>query len=296
MKIKKKSLVILQGGLGNQMFQYAFYLAMKEHSPNTDYDCSIVNYNNDHNGFELENIFNIKAKQSKLTLLIVKILKRYTFLQKHKFISLLNIKLITDSVPSIYNSIFLKKNKTFRTYYLGYWQTEKYFEEIEDKVRNTFTFDKTKLSDKSNSIVSEIQSNTSVSIHIRRGDYLFDKNINLYGNICTNEYYNKAIKLIQDKYPQCHFYVFSDDCEWAKENLHINGESTYINFNKGKNSWQDMYLMSLCKHNIIANSSFSWWGAWLNSNPSKTVICPSKFINSNSKSDIIPENWLTIEV
>lgn len=294
--MKKKSYVLLQGGLGNQMFQYAFYLAIKRINPNIECDCSIVKYYNDHNGFELENIFNIKVQQSKLTFCISKILNRYTFLQKKRIESYTGFKLIKDSIPSIYMPKLLKEQKHFRTYYLGYWQTESYFNHIAYDIRKKFKFDESKLSDESRLVAKEIQTNTSVSIHIRRGDYLLDKNINLYGSICTIEYYNKAISLIQNKHPECHFYIFSDDYEWVKKNLQINRNVTYINFNKGKDSWQDMYLMSLCKHNIIANSSFSWWGAWLNSNPNKIVICPSKFINSNSKSDIIPENWLTIEV
>ena len=135
----------------------------------------------------------------------------------------------------------------------------------------------------------------SISIHIRRGDYLHPKFNHLYGNICTIEYYKEAITILQQKYANLHFYIFSDDISWVKENLPI-VPSTYIDWNKKEDSWQDMYLMSQCKHNIIANSSFSWWGAWLNNNPNKTVICPSRFMNLNQQSDIVPEDWIQIQI
>lgn len=133
----------------------------------------------------------------------------------------------------------------------------------------------------------------SVSIHIRRGDYLSEINQGLYGGICTEMYYAKAITYICNKIDQPSFFVFSNEIDWVKNNVDI-PNPTYIDFNNGADSWQDMFLMSQCKHNIIANSSFSWWGAWLNRNTNKIVITPSRFINLEEDSDIIPDAWIRI--
>ena len=288
--------VYLQGGLGNQMFQYAFYLSIKQHNINTKYDCSLALKDQSHNGYELEKVLTIKPQVSTISHLLGKL---FAFLSFHKqktilkYLSYVNITLIEDNVPSIYKpNIFHKKGYVF---YLGYWQTEKYFKGIENIIRESFSFNLDLLSTKTKKCTKNIQTSNSISIHIRRGDYLKPQYNHLYGNICTLEYYQKAISIIKKKYNNndIHFYIFSDDITWVKNNLNIS-PSTFIDWNTKDDSWQDMFMMSQCKHNIIANSSFSWWGAWLNNNPQKTVICPSRFLNVDEKSDIIPQNWIKI--
>ena len=135
----------------------------------------------------------------------------------------------------------------------------------------------------------------SVSLHIRRGDYLLPENRELFGGICTLDYYRRAIDYILDKVKNPFFFIFSNDIVWVKENMNISN-SLFITWNSGKDSWQDMFLMSKCKHNIIANSTFSWWGAWLNKNPQKIVISPSRFFNVSNNSDIVPDTWTSIQV
>lgn len=290
-----RPIIYLQGGLGNQMFQYAFFLAIKEQYPNA-ICCSSLISGKDHNGYELKRLFNIKCTQSIILLYIAKLFRRLIYKKQHNVINLLNhfnVALIKDSIPSHYMpNLFASSNK-FYTFFLGYWQTEKYFKNIENKIRLAFRFNENMLSEKSKITAKEIKNSNSVSIHVRRGDYLYSQYQSLYGNICTISYYHKAIQLIQQKYKRTLFFVFSDDIEWVKKNLKIDN-AKYIDFNNNYDSWQDMYLMSLCKHNITANSSFSWWGAWLNPNINKTVICPSRFINSLEKSDIVPNSWIKI--
>ena len=119
-----------------------------------------------------------------------------------------------------------------------------------------------------------------VSLHIRRGDYLNPEVQAIYGGICTDEYYEAAVKYMKEGHPGCRFYVFSNDPEWVKENLKIEN-MTVVEGSDEEHGYRDMYLMSLCKHNILANSSFSWWGAWLNKNTEKEVIGPTIWIHKD---------------
>ncbi len=187
-------------------------------------------------------------------------------------------------------------NIKWPAYLVGYWQSEKYFKRIEKRLVKEFNF-KNPLNGKNFAVANEISQNNSVSIHIRRGDYVtLPYAVKMHGNICDLDYYSKAIKIIASKVKEPHFFVFSDDISWAKENLRIDYPKTYVNFNTDENSYEDMRLMSLCKHNIIANSSFSWWGAWLNRNVGKIVVAPKKWLNDPTKDtrDVIPDNWLKI--
>ena len=290
-----KKIIFLQGGLGNQMFQYAFYLSLKQYQIKVYCDKSIIVNQKAHNGYELENIFNIKSTNNFTIFFILKIL--YTLKHRFKinidFLRKIGFNLIEDTIPSIYNQNFINSNYTYNLY-LGYWQSEKYFINIQNQIKQTFSFNKNKLSPNTLKCLNDILSTkNSVSIHVRRGDFLSPKFIKLHGNICTLEYYEKAIDIINKKNPNPHFYIFSDDSEWVKKNLRIQN-CTYITFNKNQDSWQDMFLMSQCKHNILANSSFSWWGAWLNSYENKIVIAPKQFLNIGDSKDLIPDSWIKI--
>ena len=177
----------------------------------------------------------------------------------------------------------------------GYFQTEKYFKHIESKVRSEFTFKK-EIVDAAKEYLKDKQFNETVSIHVRRGDYL---QLTHHG-ACDLSYYIKALQHFTDK--QYNFIIVTDDIEWAKANLKNINNVIFVSNNSGKYSYIDMRLMSLCNHNIIANSSFSWWSAWLNSNPNKNVIAPVDwFSKSYSKSknilttDLIPEGWILLD-
>lgn len=145
-----------------------------------------------------------------------------------------------------------------------------------------------------NKIISdEIRKTNSVSLHIRRGDYITSKITNKFHGTCCLGYYKKAMKLINKKVKNPKYFVFSDDIYWVKKNLEIKN-AFYVDDNVGDKSYIDMQLMSMCKHNIIANSSFSWWAAWLNNNPNKIVIAPKKWFNDPGMdtTDLISEEWI----
>lgn len=293
----RKDIIFFQGGLGNQMFQYAFFLVRKKMNLNVDYDISLLKHQNQHNGYELERIFDKESRSNCLNFFCLRVLyyaKCHSNLACFKLLirvaNWLGMELFIDSIPSIYTNIFSTHKKNF---FLGYWQTEKYFCHIEKEIQATFEFKRELLSPETARFLRRIIETNSVSIHIRRGDYLSEINQGLYGGICTEMYYAKAITYICNKIDQPSFFVFSNEIDWVKNNVDI-PNPTYIDFNNGADSWQDMFLMSQCKHNIIANSSFSWWGAWLNRNTNKIVITPSCFINLEEDSDIIPDTWIRI--
>jgi len=179
----------------------------------------------------------------------------------------------------------------------GYWQSEKYFCEIKHILDNEFSV-KYPLSDKNLEIYKLIIGSNSVSIHVRRSDYLPNSHSDQIFDNLNLTYYNSAIQIFANELEKPCFFVFSDDPEWVKSNLKINFPHIYVDHNTAITAYEDMRLMSLCKHNIIANSSFSWWGAWLNRNEEKKVIAPIKWFNNNVRNidcrDIIPKTWVRI--
>lgn len=177
------------------------------------------------------------------------------------------------------------------SYIYGNWQSEKYFYEIKDIIKKDFSFS-APLQDKNIALANQIFDSNSVSLHIRRGDYVSNPEAaSFHGTILLNYYY-EAIEYISKNIQNPCFFVFSDDIPWVKDNLKIKYPCVFVDNNINEDSFFDMYLMSLCKHNIIANSTFSWWGAWLNENKNKIVISPDRwFSDKNIKSDLIPDRW-----
>jgi hypothetical protein len=177
----------------------------------------------------------------------------------------------------------------------GYFQKETYFNNYAHEIHKAFVFKK-ELTGVNVSIKNDILNSNSVSLHVRRGDYVTSEKTGIYHGVCSLEYYTSAIQTLTKLYNDLHFFVFSDDIEWCKTHLNIPGEVFFVSNNNGPNSYLDMELMSLCNHNIIANSSFSWWGAWLNNSKNKVVIAPKKwFADSSINTDnLYPKNWLVI--
>jgi len=286
-------IVNIIGGLGNQMFQYAFAIALKKRFPEEEVliDTSHFKSYKLHNGFELDKIFDISLEVANKNQL-----QRVTRYINNYFLS----RIVRKLFPKLQSECVELEDYKFESstldisgdcYYEGYWQTWKYFCECEDVVRQEFS-SKIKLDDLSNTVLANMLSHNSVAIHVRRGDYVNSKN---FADICTIEYYSKAIKYIKTSIENPQFYIFSNDIDWCKSNLvDIIGESpvTYVTHNKGKSSYKDMVLMSKAKCCIIANSSFSWWGAWLNSEPDHITIAPNKWMNSSDCNDIFPQNWI----
>lgn len=272
------------GGLGNQMFQYAFYLSLKKKHKNVKLDISAFKNYKLHK-FQLEKIFGIDKSNytSKLTGLIFKVLQKF---KKYSIVK----------EDTLFHSEVLDIEGT--KYYSGYWNSENYFKDIFDEVRQAFRFNFI-LNDENEFISKMIKNSNSVSIHVRRGDYL-DTEVNqkIYGGICTLNYYQSAIEIIQRNVENPFFFVFSNDIEWCKINFKIQNVN-FIDWNSEDENYIDMYLMSICKYNIIANSSFGWWAAWLNQNKGKIVITPSRFFNDCIESDmktLIPHDWIKVKI
>lgn len=179
-------------------------------------------------------------------------------------------------------------------YLYGYWQSEKYFLKIQKIIRKDFSF-QTPLDGVNAEMANKMSTSNAVSIHVRRGDYVANSYANRMHGTCSLTYYADAIRYIAQRITCPQFFVFSDEIEWVKQNLPIDWPCQYVSHNQGDKSFNDMHLMSLCKHHIIANSSFSWWGAWLNADVNKIVIAPKRwFAIDRNTSDLIPVAWVTL--
>lgn len=292
------NVIIIFNGLGNQMCQYAFYLQKKQNERNTH----ILNFckDDEHNGFELFNLFGIKPQNNlkyKIIYLVFRILLTDKFPLVFKpinfFLRLFGIQLIKDIFNYDFNPNYLNKTNGIK-FYMGGWHHPSYFGDVKSEILQIFKFPEATDNDKFSLIKNQIVNSNSVSIHIRRGDFYNEDNIHMFGGICEIPYYEKAISFIKSKLEDPIFFVFSNDFLWVEENIKINN-SVFVDCNTGENSWRDLYLMTLCKHNIIANSSFSWWGAWLNSNKDKIVVCPDRFKVDDIHSDIYLQEWNRIK-
>ena len=206
---------------------------------------------------------------------------------------LFQIEEIREIKSFVFSEGIYSKSKFINQFYFGNWQSYKYFKNAETPVREKFSFNTSLISKNTEELANEMNSCNSVSIHIRRDDYMSEKFIDGLGSVCNEEYYRNAINYILDNVKDTRFYVFTDDHKWVSENLKVNS-ATFVKFNCNENSWQDMFLMSKCKHNIIANSTFSWWGAWLNCFQDKIVIAPKRWWSTLKKDDVIPEDWVRL--
>lgn len=285
------------GGLGNQMFQYAAgrAVAFRCQQP---YRLDLTGFENYtlHQGFEIDRIFSAPVtlatdgdvrsglgwRSGKLTL---KVLRRVNS-------ALLNGPNLAIEPHFNYWPGLSKMGPS--CYLMGYWQSEKYFKDCDDLLRADFSF-KLPLDGANLQASMRMQGEQSIGLHVRRGDYLTHAATASILNVCSLDYYRSAIKYMVERIPSPCFFVFSDDLQWAKSNLNIPYPVSYIEGNQGPRSYIDMQLMSLCGHQIIANSTFSWWGAWLNQNPEKIVIAPRRWFNTGiNDSDLTPSTWVKI--
>lgn len=277
-------IVRIQGGLGNQMFQYAYAKALETNGNEVKIDVANATLSS-----ELGN-YNIDLDVASFD----EIRKLFS---KNKFINFIH---------KVKGDVLKEKSLSFDKYLLeavgnkyiyGYFQSEKYFLNIKNVIVKQFTL-KQNLSHYAQEIKNTIQNTKNTcSIHIRRGDYIVNKSANKIHGTCSLDYYNNATKLIDKKINSVKYYIFSDEIEWVKENMNIEN-ATYIE-NNGRTPHEDILLMSLCEHNIIANSSFSWWASWLNENKEKIVITPKRWFadekkNTQSNQGIPCDNWIRL--
>lgn len=285
------------GGLGNQMFQYAAGRALAEkHGVGLKLDTRMFDNYKLHNGFELDRVFQVDASIASNTEIKELIGWRATRAGQHllntrKWHFLRGSRYIVESKVTFEAFFFLPAS----CYLFGYWQSERYFDCEETLIRNHFTFN-SDLTGENKDVADIIKSVNSVSIHVRRGDYIADeKTYNAHGT-CSIQYYQKAMKYIQQHVHKPVYIIFSDDIPWIEKHLTTNHEHYFINHNCGIDSYIDMQLMALCKHHVIANSSFSWWGAWLNADAEKIVVAPRQWFRNAQKdsSKVLPSGWISI--
>ncbi len=286
--------IYLQGGLGNQLFQYVFGRALSIASETPlKLDLSFFREQT-RRKFQLDK-FNICAD----TLLSEKFDPRLIWFKRT------SLRYITQVLPDFLKPVILEKDiceydqnifkRKRQTLYIGYWQSYKYFNDIEMLVRAELT--PKGISNNSQRLLAEISSTPCpVSLHIRRGDYVTHPETADFHGVCSSEYYQKAIERIAAQTAAPHFYVFSDDPIWAMQNLQIGYPTTFIENKWVGSDYEDLWLMAHCQHHIIANSSFSWWGAWLCNYSKKIVVAPQQWFRSiaSNNHDRIPPDWIQI--
>lgn len=281
----------LKDGLGNQLFQYAAARCLAE-KLKTELKIDVSSYRvNKLRKYSLDH-FKIRTK-----------------ILPGSARNILRAKLIAARVA---NRIGIKLNDrrymetayhftpdffelTGNVYIEGYWQSEKYFLTIEKIIREEFVV-ASPPDEVNRLLLDKMRSVSAVSLHVRRGDYVTDKETNALHGVCSLTYYRNAISYIMERVTDPEFFVFSDDQKWVKENLKIPNAPVYYMDHNGSRDYEDLRLMYSCKHNILANSSFSWWGAWLNSNPTKIVIAPDKWVQGRYHNpDLIPASWIRLD-
>ena len=285
-------IVVIFNGMGNQMSQYAYYLAKKKVNPNT----RIIfdpNSRKKHNGYDLERAFGIKINES-LLLKLLQII--YLLSSRFGVLKFLGIRIIHEPLNYDYTPSLMEKGSLGINYYQGGWHSEKNFIQIVDKINAAFIFREECNDYRFNEWLNILRcDNNSVSLHIRRGDYLDIKDSDYWqlNGVATLDYYYRAIDYFRHHVDIPRFYVFSNDLDWCKEVFGTN-DFSYIDCNQGIDSWRDMFLMSECRHHINANSTFSWWGAWLCKYKDSVTVCPEKFIRNVVTKDFYPERWLKL--
>lgn len=285
---KNYILVHLCGGLGNQMFQYSFARALcAVRNADLFIDISAYEYDskrkyqldfyiNKNNGILLKNklVDNFYIK-------FIKLINKLFYNRDH-------INIIDDELN--FNNEVVKIDKNIGLF--GYWQNENYFLNFEDLIRNDYTIPINGYQNEA-LLKNEIANSNSIAVHIRRGDYISDPDAKEFQGALGLNYYTNAINYFSNKIPDAHFYFFSDDIDYVKNQFKSNAKYHFVNCSKSLNDFQEMCLMRLCKHFIIANSSFSWWAAWLGDYQSKVIVAPKVWFASQPSFDrICPENWI----
>ena len=280
----------LNGGLGNQMFQYAMgrALSLRMDEPLT-LDVTRVNRNM-HRSYCLDN-FGIEAR-----LLTAKWKRPPKFKSEraqafaNRLMEAIGRAGRTRETDFGFNPDFLTVKGN--VYLIGYWQCEKYFIDHEATIRDELTL-KTQLAAERQEVEQQIMTTNAVSLHVRRGDYVSSPSINAKLGTFTPEWFGEAMRRMTNHVETPVFYVFSDDPAWVRDNIRSDHPLVFVDPQDDGKDWEDMALMSRCRSHIIANSSFSWWGAWLNGRPDKHVIAPARWFASPELEgkDIVPERW-----
>lgn len=295
-------IVRISGGLGNQMFQYAAGKACAVRN-SCELKVELSAYSRPPRGQEAVRKFELPlllGKVPEATASELATIQRYhtnrlykAYNRGRKFMGLTPAyTYCQERVPMHFDPAILASTGQL-LYVDGDWQNEKYFATIASELRHTFTPPIIEADILNFGISQEMMQTNSVSVHVRRGDYLNNE----VHKPAPLTYYQAAIGKVQAEVIDPHFYIFSDDIAWAREHLSF-GQSprTFLDHNTGAASYKDLSLMSCCQHHIVANSSFSWWGAWLNHKPNKLVIAPQTWLAflQVQATDVVPSSWIVI--
>jgi hypothetical protein len=282
------------GGLGNQMFQYAAgrSLALAK-GCRLKLDISGFDKYAIHNGYEL-GLFNLKAEiasEEEVSRFVGVSPRIARFMRKRLGVGKKSYCLERSFA---FDAGFF--GNTPPVYLEGYWQSWKYFEPYANQIREEFTLSNPPVG-KNAAVARQIAQTNSVSIHIRRGDYVANQATSTVHGFVGLEYYKETLRRIHAEVSAPWFFVFSDDLAWARSNLSLSDNVTFVDHNAGASSYEDMRLMSLCRHHVIANSSFSWWAAWLGYRAGKLVFYPGNWFATKEHdiSSLCPPQWIQID-
>jgi hypothetical protein len=286
-------IVKLMGGLGNQLFQYAFGRAMSlKHHTQLKFDLSFFEGNR-FRKYELGN-WGMNAAAATSTEIEDLKKKHFSTLSTYKRKLLKTKANFVHEKGPLFNPAYFYVHSN--AYIDGYWQSENYFISAAAQVMEDLYFN-TAPSLPNQQMLSRIEQSNAVSIHVRRGDYVENAHANIHG-VCSLNYYIDAVNYIAKQVTRPVFYFFSDDMDWVKQNFDLPYQTVFVDINDGDAAYDDLRLISACKHHIIANSSFSWWGAWLNPHSNKMVIAPKQWFSDaelNAKATAItPKSWVRL--
>jgi hypothetical protein len=283
-------IVRMVGGVGNQLFCYAYAKSLQQKGYDVKIDVSTFKFNKidsyEFDKYDIDIPISTQEENKKLfnNSFISKVLRRFGI----------------DISKKVREKSLLFDEKLLRiddgSYVDGYFQNEKYFKNVRNILLQQISINQS-ISSFTKDMEKQISClDNSCSIHVRRGDMANEINMKIHG-VCALEYYQNAIKYLKNKLGELNYFIFSDDIEWCKNNLKIDN-AVFVNSEEKRIAHEDIYLMSICNHNIIANSSFSWWGAWLNINDDKIVIAPKDWFSDRElkkqAAEIVPEDWIRI--
>ena len=294
-------MIIIQmaGGLGNQMFQYALYKQLTGMRKTVKMDDE-AGFREDAQRNPALAAFGIAYERA-----------RRQEIEEMTDSSMAFTARVRRKLFGRQRRAYFEENKCFQPkifdwddiYLEGYWQSEKYFRDVGNLLKKEFSLESVRrnrdngygLSEEAERYLNRIEQGESVSVHVRRGDYLLPQNQDLFGNICTDMYYENAVKKMMESRPDCTFYLFTNDNQWAAERLRERKDFPIVLVElPGNRDYETLMLMSRCRHNILANSSFSWWASYLNDNPDKQVIAPAEWMNGWDCSDIYRADMIRI--
>lgn len=291
---RKKYIVHIMGGLGNQLFQYAYgrSLSVKYGADLFLDDSFFADY--EWHDYSLKPFQLQAAIASAADCAALKQQPRGLLFRAGKKLGMCQDRFVEEA-GLLYNEAYRSVRPS--AYVSGYWQSEKYFAHIADLIRQDLRI-VIPPSAANAAMLQQIQASNAVALHIRRGNFVHVPEVNKVHGTCSPEYYAAAIAYITERVADPVFYIFSDDLAWAKAHLNMQYPTVFVDLNDAAHDYEDLRLMQQCRHQITANSTFSWWGAWLNTNPNKIVVAPKQWfadpVKNEQTKDLVPESWVRL--